>query len=267
MNELKDKQYNDSAKFNARVLIHSKYGTNKTPWPIWLFNQYQMPDRSRIIEFGCGNGLIWRANSFRINPAWIITLSDFSPGMLETARKSIDASITNIAYEVIDLSEYEGKPEAFDRVIANHMLYHIDNRDEAIGKIHSMASPQGMLYCSTIGQNNMREMKELINEFTGNDYYSRALGNISDRFSLENGAAQLRKHFGTVEKIEYDDSLEITDAVDLVNYVLSCNDLNPGIQVLPEEQKDEFKKFLDRKMEKTGRIHISKSSGTFIAKK
>ena len=268
MNELKEKQYNDSTKFNARVLIHSKYGTNKTPWPIWLFSQYQIPDHSQIIEFGCGNGLIWKVNSFRINPTWKITLSDFSKGMLETTKESISSNNNNnITYEIIDLNNYGVEPEKFDRVIANHMLYHIENRDKAIEKIHTLLTPNGILYCSTIGQNNMKEMKELINEFTGNDYYSQALGNISDRFSLENGIEQLGKHFGKVEKIEYEDSLEITDPVDLVNYIISCNDLNPGIQVLPEEQKNEFKKFLDQKIKKSGRIHISKSSGTFVVKK
>ncbi len=267
MHELKDKQYNDSTRFNARILIHSKYGTNKTPWPIWLFSQYQLPDHSDIIEFGCGNGLLWNVNSFRVNPSWNITLSDFSKGMLETAKNSIPPSIQNIRYEIIDLHNYAAEAETFDRVIANHMLYHIENRDEAIHTIHSILRNMGMLYCSTIGQNNMKEMKELIQEFTGNDYYSQALGTISDRFSLENGEEQLRKYFSSVEKIEYSDSLEITDTIDLVNYVLSWNDLNPGIQVLPEEQKNEFKRFLDTKIEKTGKIHITKTSGIFAAQK
>lgn len=267
MNGLEDKQYSNSAKFNARVLIHSKYGINKTPWPIWLFNQYDIPENAHIIEFGCGNGLIWMANSFRINPSWNIVLSDISKGMIESAKEAIKINTNNITYEVIDLTDYIVKPEEFDRVIANHMLYHIENRNEAIEKIHAILKPDGIFYSSTIGQNNMIEMKELINEFTGTDNYSQVLGNISDRFSLENEKEQLEKYFSKVEKSEYIDSLEITDTMDLVNYVLSCNDLNPGVQVLPEEQKNDFKKFLDKKIDKNGSIHISKSSGTFISKK
>lgn len=261
---LKNNQYKNSENFNARILIHSKYGTNKTPWPIWLFNLYKFENNATIIEFGCGNGLIWKVNSFRINSNWNILLSDFSQGMIESAKKLIGPA-GNIKYQVIDLGEYSVTEKKYTNVIANHMLYHLDNREAALEKIFEMLELNGEFYCSTIGMENMKEMKELINRFTGNDKYSEALGDISNRFSLENGEEQLIRYFKKIKRIEFEDSLEITDSTDLVNYVFSCNNLKPGIIILPEDQKDDFKEFLDKEMAKTGKIHITKSSGTFIA--
>lgn len=104
---LKENQYNNSSKFAARVMIHGKYGTNKTLWPIWLFNQYQFGAEEKIIEFGCGTGLLWKVNSFRVNPSWKIELTDFSQGMIDAAKAYIGEAVPGIQYRVVDLSEYE----------------------------------------------------------------------------------------------------------------------------------------------------------------
>jgi 2-polyprenyl-3-methyl-5-hydroxy-6-metoxy-1,4-benzoquinol methylase len=266
-NNLKEKQYNTADKYNARILIHAKYGTNKTPWPIWLYSLYHFGDHARIIDFGCGNGLLWKVNSFRINKDWQIDLTDFSQGMIDSARSYIGPSPADICYKVVDLSQFAVGNTKYTNIIANHMLYHIEDREKAIRTIFDILEPGGEFYASTVGLGNMQEMKQLVREFTGNDNYSIALGNITDRFSLENGAAQILTAFDDVEMIEYPDALEITDANDLVNYVFSCNDLAPGIQVLPEDQREAFTCFAEDKIARDGKIKISKSSGTFIAGK
>jgi 2-polyprenyl-3-methyl-5-hydroxy-6-metoxy-1,4-benzoquinol methylase len=266
-NELKDKQYDSAEKYNARILIHARYGTNKCPWPIWLFSQYHFGVHANIIEFGCGNGLLWKVNSFRVGSGWQIQLTDFSQGMIEAAKSLIGPSQQNIRYQVADLSQYQPNADKFTNILANHMLYHIDDRERAIHAIHDMLEPGGEFYASTIGMDNMHEMKDLVESYTGNDNYSRMQGNIASRFSLENGAGQLAAAFSSVERIEYPDALEITDANDLADYVISCNDLSGGIQVLPEDQRDGFVQHISRIMGNEGKIHITKSSGTFIARK
>src|SRR5659263_343115 len=190
-NNLKEKQYNTADKYNARILIHAKYGTNKTPWPIWLFSLYHFANHARIIDFGCGNGLLWKVNSFRIDKDWQIELRDFSQGMIDSARNYIGPSQAKINYRVVDLSQYPAGNEKYTNIIANHMLYHIEDREKAIRTIFDILEPGGEFYASTVGTGNMLEMKLLIREYTGNDNYSIALGNITDRFSLENGAAQI----------------------------------------------------------------------------
>ena len=265
--ELKDKQYVNAERYKARILIHAKYATNKSLWPIWLFSLYHLEDNARIIEFGCGNGILWKANSFRINKSWHIELTDFSQGMIDSARAVIGPEHENISYRIVDLSNFAAGAQRYTNIIANHMLYHIDDREKAFRTIYDILEPHGEFCASTIGLNNMIEMKALVKDYTGNDNYSQVQGSIADRFSLENGAEQMSLVFDEVEKFEYIDSLEITDTGDLVNYILSCNDLVPGIIVLPEEQRDEFASYIDKIMKKKGKIHITKTSGTFIARR
>jgi len=51
----------------------------------WVFDQFNLAAKSRILEVGCGPGLLWLQNVARIPEGWDITLSDFSPGMLDEA--------------------------------------------------------------------------------------------------------------------------------------------------------------------------------------
>jgi SAM-dependent methyltransferase len=270
--KLRDAQYASSGRFDARVRIHAKYGTNKTPWPIWLFSQYRFPSAARIIEFGCGNGLLWKVNAFRIDPDWRITLTDFSDGMLDSAKAATAGIQGSFDYRVVDVSSFDTCAAYYDVAVANHMLYHIADRADAIMRMRNClrasgaSRDTGILYASTVGEGNMEELKELVREFTGNDSYAQVISSITDSFSLENGAAQLGSAFGDVDRIDYEDSLDITDADDLVDYVLSCNDLKPGVTVLAAEQREDFKSYVDFKMRTSGRIHVTKSSGTFVAR-
>ena len=263
-NALKAKQYNNDQRFNARILIHTKFGVNKTPWPIWLFSQYSFSQDERIIELGCGNGLLWKVNLFRVDKKWEITLTDFSQGMIDAAKNGIGDN--QIQYKVLDITSFQDKNK-YTKAIANHMLYHIEKRDVALQNIYNSLEDNGILYASTVGNDDMKEMNQIISEYTGNNNYKIAKGSITESFSLENGSEQLAKYFPFVEKRIYEDSLEITDAEDFTNYVLSCNNLKPGIIVLEEPEKDNFMKYIQNILNNNKSIHITKSSGTFIAKK
>jgi ubiquinone/menaquinone biosynthesis C-methylase UbiE len=85
-NYLLHDQYKDSSNFSARVELHRRFSTNKYGWHRWVFDHIKAAPDSNVLELGCGPGLLWRANRDRIPDDWHITLSDFSPGMLQEAR-------------------------------------------------------------------------------------------------------------------------------------------------------------------------------------
>ena len=83
---LLNEQYQDAGNLNARIRLHIEFSTNKYGWFPWVFDRYDLPEKCRILELGCGPGDLWGENMHRISPGWEITLSDFSPGMLEKAQ-------------------------------------------------------------------------------------------------------------------------------------------------------------------------------------
>ncbi|MDQ0483098.1 class I SAM-dependent methyltransferase [Guptibacillus hwajinpoensis] len=86
--ELLDEQYKNSSKLNTRINIHEKYSENNKDWHIWLFEQLNISPNSRILEIGCGDGTFWLKNREQIDSSWNLILSDYSDGMVESAKKN-----------------------------------------------------------------------------------------------------------------------------------------------------------------------------------
>ncbi|MDF2650901.1 MAG: type 11 methyltransferase [Paenibacillus sp.] len=265
-NNLKQNQYGNEEKFKHRIQLHKQFSTNKYPWPFWVFDYLPKRDHAKVLELGGGNGLLWMVNVNRVPENWDITITDLSAGMLENAQKNLPA-YSNLHFKVVDAEQIDYPDSTFDIVIANHMLYHVENREKALLEIRRVLKPDGMLYASTVGNGNMLELKELIQEYDRDSNYDTVLRTIETRFSLENGEEQLKAFFSDVQLHLYEDSLLVTDADVIVRYVLSLNDLETGATVLDPNKAEHFKTFLDEKMKQSGgKLHIHKASGMFICK-
>ena len=259
---LLSKQYSDSKKFMARVELNRRFRTNPYPWTLWIFDQIEFPEKAKILELGCGNAILWKSNLDRIPDDAQILLTDFSEGMLEDARKVLENASERFEYDVMDAQQISYPDDTFDIVIANLMLYHISDRKKAISEISRVLKTDGALYATTYGRDNMKELTDLIKNFDDKIYNS--LVPFSRAFGLENGKEQLTQSFKEVEMIKYIDSLEVTEAEPIVDYVLSFGGIKENLNA--DHLKD-FKEYIKDILDKEGKIQISKNTGIFIAKK
>src|SRR5215207_9353938 len=85
-------QYRDNSNLAARAAIYRFGDPAATPWPRWVFDQLDLPPAARVLEIGCGDGALWLRNLDRLPPAWRVTLSDLSTGMLAAARAALPPS-------------------------------------------------------------------------------------------------------------------------------------------------------------------------------
>src|SRR5215207_10478349 len=150
-NYLKNNQYKDASNLAARARLHSRYSRNPYGWFKWQFDLYQFAPDARILELGAGAGWLWAGNADRIPAGWQITLSDFSPGMLDEQRKALSDVPHAFQHEEIDAQAIPYADATFDAVIANHMLYHVPDRAKAIAEIRRVLKPTGTLYTATNG--------------------------------------------------------------------------------------------------------------------
>ena len=88
MENMVREQYKTDEKLRVRNNLHS-YNINKTDWTNWCFSKMQFPSNARILELGCGMGDLWNKNRSSIKDDWDITLSDFSEGMLNSAKENL----------------------------------------------------------------------------------------------------------------------------------------------------------------------------------
>ena len=253
-------QYQNSSNLNARLNLHERFSTNKYGWHLWVFDQFNLPPESRILELGCGPGALWSKNIHRIPDGWDITLSDFSPGMLRDAQQNLRDSQRDFEFREIDAQSIPFAEKSFDAVIANHMLYHVQDRDKALSEIHRVLKPGGCLYAATNGQDHLRELEELLKSFDPDTTFK----SWDNPFSLENAGAQISRWFSRVSLFRYEDSLAVTEVEPLVAYIMSMNDAK---EILVGHKLTEFADFLEREMTShDGVISITKTPGMFEAR-
>lgn len=153
MNNL-EKQYKNPKNLNTRISIHEKYSTNHQPFGDWIISHYEIKPNYRILELGCGTGDMWKGRLSLLDGGSYLTLTDFSFGMLETAKKNIGDS-PFVDYQVVDIQEIPYEEDAFDAVIANMMLYHVPDLDRALSEVRRVLKPGGSFYCATYGEHGI----------------------------------------------------------------------------------------------------------------
>ena len=257
-------QYKDASNLNARFQLHERFSKNKHGWHRWVFDQFSLPPDAVILELGCGPGHLWLKNIDRIPDGWNITLSDFSQGMLQEAQQNLNTSQRPFRFQVMDAQSIAFPDQSFDAVIANHMLYHVPDRDKAFSEIHRTLRSDGCFYAATNGQNHLRQLGELVKKFDPDAYEGRNKTDsgvrASENFSLENGLDQLSPWFSEVTLNRYEDSLVITESEPLIAWAMSW-----AKPIFAGRRLDDFLSFLEQEMALRGAIQVSKDPGIFKA--
>lgn len=257
--ELVTEQYRDASNLNARIALHRRFSTNHYGWWPWVFDQFDLPPEAEILVLGCGPADLWKENLSRIPDGWQITLSDASPGMIETAQASLARAARPFRFRVIDAQSIPFQDQRFDAVTANHMLYHVPDKDAAFSEIRRVLKPGGQLYATTVGQRHMGELDDLIVRFLQRPPPLRD-GTAASSFLLENGRSQLEACFSRVRIRRYEDDLVVTDPQPLIAYALSLS-----LQELADERRADLARFVENEIALKGSIRIAKDSGMFVA--
>jgi DNA-binding transcriptional MerR regulator/trans-aconitate methyltransferase len=248
-------QYKNAKNLNNRISLHEKYSTNKQGWFNWLFEKIDFSKVNRLLELGCGNGKLWQENKIDLRNREIF-LSDISDGMVDEVRNKLGSNFNCI---VVNAEKIPFKDAYFDTIIANHVLFYLNDLNQGLKEIDRVLKPNGVFYCSTYGKEHMKEITELVQNFDSRiNLSNHSLYNI---FGLENGEEILKHYFSNVQRLEYPDSLEITESKPLIDYIMSCHG-NQNEILAP--RLAEFKEYIESILNKNDKIVVTKQAGLFI---
>jgi SAM-dependent methyltransferase len=253
-------QYKDSSNLDIRIRLHELYSTNPLDWHEWVFRQIAFADDSRIIEFGCGTAALWAKNRARIGSGWQATLTDLSDGMLAQAQAKL-SGLPQFSFRAMDIQAPDIEAGPVDIAIANHMLYHVPNVDQAIAAVAKLLTPDGKFYAATNGLEHMADMYRLVERFDPTLPYTRPMA--SSVFGLENGETMLRRHFSNVKLLNYASDLHVTSMQYLADFIFS---IRPELKktFMASERLEPFITYLESSKDAQGRIRIGKSAGLFV---
>jgi SAM-dependent methyltransferase len=136
-----------TANLTARMALHD-YGTNPETWWEWLTPR--LPRDGRVLEVGAGTGELWQHL-----PHGPLTLVDFSPAMCARLRQVPGARVLRA-----DAGALPFPGEAFDTVIANHMLYHVDDPGLALREFARVLAPGGRVAVAVNGRDHMADLED-----------------------------------------------------------------------------------------------------------
>lgn len=246
-----EKQYKTAQNLSTRISIHDKYSTSKQPFADWILSHYEISPGAKILELGCGTGSMWVNNLHLLAGGAELTLTDFSEGMLETAKRNISSE--NVTFLKVDIQNIPYPDNSFDVVIANMMLYHVPDLHKGLSEVRRVLKDGGKFYCATYGIHGILEyITELLKDMG-------VSGHIGTSFTLQNGAASLSQHFDSAERLDREDGLAITDTGDFADYIYSLSSLT-NMENVPREV---LLSALESRVE-NGILYIPKEYGMFI---
>lgn len=257
---LLSQQYHSSVNLDARIRLHERFSTNRTDWQHWVFERLAIPAGSRVLELGTGSGQLWVRNLDRLPASWQVTLSDFSAGMLQDARRNLGERAAQFQFKVVDIQAIPFPADSFDYVIANHMLYHVPDRGRAFAEVRRILRPQGRFYAATNGEAHLREIEQFSTRagIGGGGIMGAQARSV---FNLQNGREQMAPWFSQIGTRLFEGNLAVTEVEPLVAFILSgraSGDLNG-------EQLRSLRTILADELKEHGAIHITKETGLFIA--
>jgi len=209
----------DASNLNEGVKLMDRFSTNRYGWYPWVFDNMKIKKKDKVLEIGCGNGVLWAKNMDNLHESIEVTLTEICEDMINEAKSNLRDNSKRFNFIITDLNSLPFDDNSFDVVIANHILFFMKDIDLALAEIKRVIKPNGVVYCSTIGSNHLKELQELMLSFSSNIRIYE--DKLSYKFGLENGENILNKYFNTVEKVLYDDKLIVNDTNNILEYIYS----------------------------------------------
>jgi ubiquinone/menaquinone biosynthesis C-methylase UbiE len=254
-----EKQYSTGANLTTRIGLHERFSTSSVPWPSWVFEQIPFRAEVGVLEVGTGTGWLWSKNAQALPASAHVMLTDASPAMISHLRSTLSHLPCEMNFEATKVEELPFPGGSFDIAIANHMLYLVEDRQRALGSLARVLRDDGVLITTTNGSSHLREMNNLAEKHLKPGHELFGSGYDSSLFNLENAREQLRQNFGLVEFRNFEDSLVVTEASALVDYVASMSSWKDALDV------DSLRADVEEEVAKNGHIMITKESGMFLS--
>ncbi|MCP4424250.1 MAG: class I SAM-dependent methyltransferase [Chloroflexi bacterium] len=216
---LTTQSYKTPDKLSIRIQTHELYTQPKTDFTAWVLDRIRWRGDEIVVDVGCGAGAYIEATQQRSRH---YISGDLSLGMLQGLNHSVLPRL-NLDAQRLPLAD-----NTVDVVLANHMLYHVPDRDAAVAEIARVLRPGGVLLAATNSGDTMAELKTL--RWQGMARLglevdpTQQRSPVADLFSLENGRALLSPHFTHIERCDLPSALVFPNPQPILDYLDSSRD-------------------------------------------
>lgn len=225
----------------------------------WVLDLAAIDDTAAVLDVGCGPGAYLGQLSERGITAVGI---DESAGILPIGEhpRLVNGDATRLPFA----------DDSFDAVLAPHMLYHVPHPVDAAREIRRVLRDGGVFVAVTNGASHTRAMVQLVERSVRQaDSHWEMRTPATEFFSLENGAGQLARAFGSVTLVRPDKPprVELTDAGILAGYVASIADAYENEISRPwSDVVDDVRSAAQAVIERDGVFVVEGDPGAFVCR-
>ena len=139
-------QYGTAEKLRIRQEAHELYSEQKTDFFLWVLDFLALAPGLLLADVGCGPG----AYHPLLAPAGCrVVALDFSQGMLEEVQAQARAQQLPVWPLRADAQCLPLAAACCDRLMANHMLYHVPDQLAALRELRRVVRPGGIVVLAT----------------------------------------------------------------------------------------------------------------------
>jgi ubiquinone/menaquinone biosynthesis C-methylase UbiE len=260
-------QYADSEKLRIRQEAHRLYSEATDDFFDWLLNILDPQPGELVVDVGCGPGAYHPKIADR--GAQILGI-DASLGMAEDVLRLAQSQRLPVWAVQADAGRLPLADNSCDRLMANHMLYHVPDQGAALREMERVLKPGGRVILATNAADNSGLLRVLHSESARELGYIPVDGSLVLRFSLDDRAL-VAQIFPNVQVAVRSDAFLFPSLESVLRYYASM--MIDLIEAPPADasHRAPLLAAMTRKLQpifnRAGILRVPKDAGCFVAEK
>jgi SAM-dependent methyltransferase len=182
-------QYADSAKLRIRIDTHARYSERPNDWRAWLLERVALAPGLLLLDAGAGPGT---CHPMAAAAGVRIVSLDQQFGMAAEAREQARRDRLPVESLQADLQAIPFRDASFDRVMANHVLYHVPDQLAAHRELRRVTRPGGRVVMATAAGDQVARLIAL---------HDQSAAELGLRPTEASGARFTLDHLGLVRQV------------------------------------------------------------------
>lgn len=258
------KHYETDRNLRLRQEIHDKYTVPNRSFAEWALSCVPWRGDERVLDVGCGTGL-YHQKLKTLQPQVQYVGIDLQLKMLHNvgAQQLAQADASHLPFP----------DQHFDVLMANHMLFYVEDIEATLQEFRRVLKPEGILMTATNSVQTMPELQVLMRRAIvmlsrSTSAQVRAPSMPSDAFALENGTRYLARHFYGVVRHDFPSALVFAQTDPAMDYLESTREMRePQLprDVLWDDVMTIMRQQINQLVKHLGELIINKQTGVLLA--